>query len=443
MDVVVSRAPSKLDGMVHIPPDKSISHRAVMFAAAAEGTSQINGALGSDDVRSTIAAVEALGATVRVVHDTEDGLFLDITGWGERGPQQPEGPIDCGNSGTTVRLLMGLVAGWPVSVTFTGDASLSARPMLRIAEPLRAMGASVETAEGGTLPVRVSGGSLEPIAYASPVASAQVKSAVLLAALRASGRTSVGEPALSRDHTERMLPAFGVPVAVDHGALTASVEGPVVPAACDFFVPADPSSAAFFVVAGALVPGSWVIAPRVSLNPTRSGFVRVLERMGARIRFDEFAPLGTEEAAGLQARYSETLVATTIEPYEVPALIDEVPILALAATQAHGTTRFNGVGELRVKESDRLEAVRAGLQAFGATVRVGEDWLEVSGPTRLRGCRVSSRGDHRLAMTWIVAGLIADGETVVEDAEAIGVSYPTFIEHLTRLGAPVRWQVPC
>lgn len=443
MDAVVTRALSRLDGMVHIPPDKSISHRAVMFAAAAEGTSQINGALGSDDVRSTIAAVEALGASVEYVDDTEDGLFLNIAGWGEHGPKQPDGPIDCGNSGTTVRLLMGLVAGWPVTVTFTGDASLSARPMLRIAEPLRAMGASVETAEGGTLPARVRGGGLRGIDYRSAVASAQVKSAVLLAGLRASGRTAVIEPAQSRDHTERMLPAFGVPVATEHDMLTVSVEGPVVPAPCDFFVPADPSSAAFFMVAGVLVPGSRVIAPRVSLNPTRSGFVRVLERMGARIRSDEFAPLGTEEAAGLHARYSGTLVATTIEPDEVPSLIDEVPILALAATQAEGTTRFNGVGELRVKESDRLEAVRAGLDAFGATVRTGEDWLEVAGPTRLKGCRVSSLGDHRLAMTWIVAGLVADGETVVEDAGAIGVSYPAFVEHLAHLGAPVRWRGPC
>lgn len=443
MDVLVARARSGLDGVVRIPADKSISHRAVMFAAAAEGASRIEGALGSDDVRSTIAVVGALGASVKVVHETQDGLTLEVTGWGERGPAAPDGPLDCGNSGTTVRLLMGLVAGWPVSVTFTGDASLSARPMLRIAEPLRAMGASVQTAEGGTLPVRVSGGGLRPIAYASPVASAQVKSAVLLAGLRAQGRTAVTEPALSRDHTERMLPAFGVPVAVGPDALTASVEGPVVPAACEFSVPADPSSAAFFVVAGVLVPDSRVTAPRVSLNPTRSGFVRVLERMGARIRHDDVAPLGTEEAAGLYAQYSGALAATTIEPGEVPGLIDEVPILALAATQAQGTTRFNGVGELRVKESDRLEAVRAGLQAFGATVRAGEDWLEVTGPTRLRGCRVCSLGDHRLAMTWIVAGLIADGETVVEGAEAIGVSYPSFVEHLAGLGAPVRWQAPC
>lgn len=439
MDVRVSRATTKLDGMVHVPPDKSMSHRAVLFAAAAEGRSQVNGALGSDDVHSTIRAVEALGAEVKVLHDTEDGLFLDVTGWGAHGPAQPEAPIDCGNSGTTARLLMWLVAGWPVSVTLVGDASLSTRPMLRVAEPLRAMGARVETAGGGTLPVRVRGGNLKPIAYTSPVASAQVKSAVLLAGLRAAGRTSVTEQAKSRDHTERMLPAFGVPVEAGGWPVTASVDGPVVPAPCDFFVPADPSSAAFFIVAGVLVPGSWVIASRVSLNPTRAGFVRVLSRMGARIRADDFAPLGTEEAASLGARYSENLEATTIEPTEVPSLIDEVPILALAATQAHGTTRFAGVGELRVKESDRLEAVRAGLQAFGADVRAGDDWLEVTGPTALRGCRIASLGDHRLAMTWIVAGLLAEGETVVEGAEAITVSYPAFVEHLQRLGAPVEW----
>lgn len=439
MDVRVTRATAKLDGMVHVPADKSMSHRTIMFSASAEGTSQVNGALGSDDVRSTIAAVEALGAGVKVVHDVEDGLFLDITGWGASGPTQPDGPIDCGNSGTTARLMMGLVAGWPVSITFTGDASLSSRPMLRIAEPLRAMGATVETAEGGTLPVRVVGGALHPIDYRSPVASAQVKSAVLLAGLRAAGRTSVTEPAKSRDHTERMLPAYGVPVEAGRDSLTASLEGPVVLSPCDFFVPADPSSAAFFAVAGVLVPDSWVIAPRVSLNPTRAGFVRVLERMGARMRVEDFAPLGTEEAATLHARYTEQLAATTVTPAEVPSLIDEVPILALAATQAHGTTRFEGVGELRVKESDRLEAVRAGLEAFGAGVRAGEDWLEVTGPTPLTGCRISSLGDHRLAMTWIIAGLIAAGETLVEGADAVGVSYPAFVEHLERLGAPVAW----
>ncbi len=439
MDVRVTHATAKLDGTVHIPADKSMSHRAVMFAAAAEGTSQVNGALGSDDVRSTIAAVQALGAEVGIVRDAEDGLFLGVTGWGVRGPRQPSAPIDCGNSGTTARLLMGLVAGWPIEVTFTGDASLSGRPMLRIADPLRAMGATVDTAEGGTLPVRVHGGGLRPIEYVSPVASAQVKSAVLLAGLQASGCTVVIEPAKSRDHTERMLPAFGVPVEAERGSLTVSVTGPVVPSACDFFVPADPSSAAFFTVAGVLVPNSRVIAPRVSLNPTRAGFVRVLERMGARIRVDDLAPLGTEEAASLQAWYSEGMSATTIEPAEVPSLIDEVPIVALAATQAAGTTRFEGVGELRVKESDRLEAVRAGLEAFGADVRAGEDWLEVSGPTPLAGCTVPSLADHRLAMTWIIAGLIAQGETVVEGADAVGVSYPAFVEHLQRLGAPVEW----
>ena len=437
MELRITRAVAKLDGMVHIPADKSISHRAVMFAASAEGTSQVNGALGSDDVRSTIAAVEALGAQVRLVHDIEEGLFLDITGWGAAGPRQPAGPIDCGNSGTTARLMMGLVAGWPVTATFTGDESLSRRPMLRIAEPLRAMGATIETAEGGTLPVRVTGGGLHGIDYRSPVASAQVKSAVLLAGLRASGRTSVMEPARSRDHTERMLPAFGVPVDTAPGSLTASLEGPTVLSPCDFYVAADPSSAAFFMVAGVLVPDSWVIAPRVSLNPTRAGFVRVLERMGARIRTEDFAPLGTEEAATLDARYTERLVATVIEPAEVPSLIDEIPILALAATQAHGTTRFEGVGELRVKESDRLEAVRAGLEAFGANVRAGDDWLEVTGPAQLKGCRIASLGDHRLAMTWAVAGLVAEGETVVADAGAVTVSYPAFAEHLKRLGAPV------
>jgi len=437
MDLRVQAAGGPLIGVLRVPSDKSISHRAVLLAAMADGVSRLRGVLDSADVRSTMGAVGALGAEVRLAGEASGGLDLEVTGWGSRGPVSPGVPIDCGNSGTTVRLLMGVLAGWPVDVTLTGDESLSGRPMRRVTEPLASMGAAFDTSPAGTLPVRIHGGGLHAVRFASPVASAQVKSAVLLAGLRADGTTTVTEPARSRDHTERMLPAFGVPVAGDASSLTASVDGPAGLNAADVVVPADPSSAAFFAVAASIVAGSEVVLREVSLNPTRTGFLRVLERMGAQIARSETSSVGAEETATLTVRAAASLVATVVTPDEVPSLIDEVPILALAATQASGTTRFEGVGELRVKESDRLEAVRAGLAALGADVEAGEHWLEVTGPTPLRGARVPSLGDHRLAMTWAVAGLVAEGETIVEGFEACDVSYPGFGDDLSSLGASV------
>lgn len=436
MDLTIRPAGAGLHGELRVPSDKSISHRAVLFAGMAAGTSLLNGVLDSADVRATLAALHWLGAKVRVLGTQSDGLFVEVTGWGEQGPKEPLGPVDCGNSGTTVRLLMGVLAGWPISVTLTGDASLSKRPMRRIADPLEQMGASVRTSANGTLPATVHGGALHAIPYASPVASAQVKSAVLLAGLRADGTTSVSEPSLSRDHTERLLPVFGVPVATE--GLTASVTGPVPLQAANISVPGDASSAAFFAVAACIVPGSRVVMHNVSLNPTRTGFLRVLRRIGADIVAQEGEAVGAERAGTLIVRSPAVLRATTVTAEEVPSLVDEVPILALAAAFAEGTTRFEGVAELRVKESDRLEAVRAGLEALGADVAAGEDWLEVTGPGRLAGTRLPSLGDHRLAMTWAIAGLVAEGETVVEGFEAVDVSYPRFREDVEALlGRPV------
>jgi 3-phosphoshikimate 1-carboxyvinyltransferase len=277
----------------------------------------------------------------------------------------------------------------------------------------------------------VRGGSLKGISLALPVASAQVKTAVLLAGLRAEGRTRVSEPAASRDHTERMLPGFGVQV--DRGALTAAVSGPTTLQGTQVIVPADPSSAAFICAAGLLVQGSSVRLPNVSLNPGRAGFIEVLQRMGARVNVTQLPPMGTEPVGTLAAHYSPGLKPTRVESAAVPSLVDEVPILALVATQAAGTTRFEGVGELRVKESDRLEAVRAGLQAFGASVDAGDDWLEVHGPTPLHAAAVESLGDHRLAMTWAIAALCADGDSAIEGFEAVAVSYPGFLEDVNAL----------
>lgn len=435
MDVVVAPAAGPLQGSVRVPGDKSLSHRAVLLAAMAEGTSRPTGVLDSADVRSTIGAVRALGAEVRVLAEADTGLDLEVQGWGPAGPRTPSDPIDCGNSGTTSRLLMGVLAGWPIEATLTGDASLSLRPMRRVMDPLSIMGARFHSAEGGLLPVSVSGGALSAREYRSPVASAQVKSAVLLAGLRAPGTTTVIEPALSRDHTERLLPAFGVPVATGEtdAGCWASVTGPAVLRAYDVAVPGDPSSAAFLLAAALLIAESDVIVANVCMNPTRIGFLNVLQRMGADIEVLDAAAIGAEPVGSLRARFTPALHATIITPAEVPALIDEIPILALVATRAKGTTRFEGVGELRVKETDRLAAVANGLGMLGATARTGDDWLEITGATPLVGTRLSSLGDHRLAMSWAVAGLAADGETAIEGFEAVHVSFPGFLDVLAGL----------
>jgi 3-phosphoshikimate 1-carboxyvinyltransferase len=307
--------------------------------------------------------------------------------------------------------------------------------MDRVIRPLEAMGATFRARDGGFLPLEVTGGLLRALEHRSPVASAQVKSAVLLAGLRATGRTAVTEPARSRDHTERLLPAFGVPVEV--AGERAAVTGPAVPRATDVTIPGDPSSAAFLIVAGAIVPGSAVAMPEVCVNRTRTGAVEVLRRMGACVDFEDERTLGAEPVATVTVRHTAGLSATTIEPAEVPALIDEVPLLALVATQAAGLSRFEGVGELRVKESDRLEATVAALSAFGAHVRAGSDWIELRGPATLRSARVHAVGDHRLAMAWTVAGLAASGTTVVDGFEAVGVSYPAFADDLRALGADI------
>lgn len=438
MNARVLPATSALRGQVRVPGDKSISHRAVLFAAMAEGDSVLTGVLESADVRSTIAAVVALGAEAHEVSsESVPGLEVTVHGWGRRGPSAPRQPIDCGNSGTTARLLMGVLAGWDVEVTLTGDESLRSRPMRRVTEPLEEMGASFGSAEGQRLPITVHGGRLAPLRYRLPVASAQVKTAILLAGLQADGVTTVLEPASSRDHTERLLPAFGVPVGRDEEELSCSVFGPQVLSGTRIAVPADPSSAAFVVGAALLVRGSHVTLPGVALNPTRTGFIRALRSMGADIETEVDAREGAEEIGTIAVRGLRGLRAVTIHAAEVPSLVDEVPLLAVVATGATGTTRFEGVGELRVKESDRLAAMAEGLAALGATVRSGEDWLEVDGPVALRGAELDSKGDHRLAMAWAVAGLAADGPVTIRGWEAVAVSYPRFADDMACLGAAI------
>lgn len=424
-----------LVGTAFVPGDKSLSHRAVLFSAMAEGVTEISGVLDSADVRSTIQAVEALGARVDLKHAEDGSLFGTVEGWGESGPRSGS-EIDCGNSGTTTRLIMGVLAGWPVTVTLTGDASLSKRPMRRVTRPLEDMGARFAlNTQTWTLPIQVRGADqLEPLCYSSSVASAQVKSAILLAGLRANGCTRVSEPAQSRDHTERLLPAFGVEVEVDPSRHLASVCGPAtLRGAGRVVVPRDPSSAAFLIAAALLVPGSRIELPGVSVNETRIGFLRVLQRMGGRIEIRPEPDAGNEPVGTIVVEHTPSLTAATVAAEEVPSLIDEGPILALVASQAEGISRFHGVAELRVKESDRLAAIISGLRALGAPAWAEGDDLLVPGPSRLRGDVLDSLGDHRLAMTWAVAGLIADHSVEVLRYEAVDVSYPGFAEDLERL----------
>lgn len=416
-----------LRGTVRVPGDKSLSHRAVLFAAMAEGVSKLSGVLDSADVRSTVGAVRALGARVELDSQPDGSLAGTVEGWGARGPRQPTAPVDCGNSGTTARLLLGVLSGWPVTVTLVGDESLSRRPMGRVTEPLTAMGARFAMSPGGTLPVTVHGSAqLKPYSFASPVASAQVKTSVLLAGVRAGGGVRVVEPARSRDHSERLLPAFGVSLKADPENRSASLCGPQLLTAAAVTVPGDPSSAAFIAAAAALVPGSAVEIPGVSLNETRIGFARVLQRMGADLSAELEQRAGTEPVGTIRVVYAPELHGCTVAAAEVPSLVDEVPVLALVAATARGTTRFEGVGELRVKESDRLTAVTEGLAALGVTARSGPDWLEVEGPARLTAAHLDSLGDHRLAMTWALAGMVANGPVDIERFDAVEVSYPGF-----------------
>jgi 3-phosphoshikimate 1-carboxyvinyltransferase len=420
-----------LKGSVQVPGDKSLSHRVALFSALAAGTSQVRGLLDSLDVRSTLAAIQALGATV-ALEKTGSTLAGTITGWGLQGPRQPVAPLDCGNSGTTTRLLLGLLAGCPLAVTLTGDASLSKRPMKRVTAPLSSMGA--QFSPQGSLPLTVRGSSeLNAIRYASPVASAQVKSAVLLAGLSARGTTTVTEPHKSRDHTELLLPAYGVTVETE--GLTVSISGGQRLNAFDCAVPGDPSSAAFLLVAAALTPGSAVAVTGVSLNPTRIGFVSVLQRMGAQIAVERYTDksLGAEPVGSLAVSYTAELAATVVEAHEIPALIDELPILALLATAARGNTVFREVGELRVKESDRLAAIIEGLSALGCSAWASGDDLHVSYGPPQRGGALDAHDDHRLAMTWVVAARAFGLALQVEGLESISVSYPDFLHDMESL----------
>jgi 3-phosphoshikimate 1-carboxyvinyltransferase len=411
-----------LVGHVQVPGDKSISHRAVLLGALGEGETRVVGFGRSADTMATVEAMRTLGAGVDEVG--EDELVVD--GVGLRGLKA--GSVDCANAGTLMRLLLGVLVAQRGTFEVTGDESLSARPMERIAQPLRQMGGHVETTDGHA-PVRVEGSdALTAIAYELPVASAQVKSAVLLAGLNADAPTTVIEPTPTRDHTEAMLAAAGAQVRRRGSRIT------VEPAAAlrlgEVLVPGDFSSAAPLIVAAALLPGSELTLHDIGINPRRTGLLAVLERMGAHIAVFNRRHAGRELVADLEVREAP-LVATTVTAEEVPSLVDELPLVALAAAHARGTTTVSGAEELRVKESDRVEAVAEALHALGGRVRARPDGWEITGvPTRLRGGRVRSVGDHRIAMLGAVAGLSSREPVEIEDADAVAVSFPGFFELL-------------
>ncbi|GKU80999.1 3-phosphoshikimate 1-carboxyvinyltransferase [Niallia sp. NCCP-28] len=418
--------PASLQGEILVPGDKSISHRSVMFGAIANGRTTVTNFLMGDDCLSTISCFQKLGVHIDVQEDK-----VIIEGNGLNGLIEPKEVLDVGNSGTTIRLLSGILAGREFHATLVGDHSIGKRPMTRVVGPLRKMGAKIDGRNNGEFtPLSIRGGCLQPITYELPVASAQVKSAIIFAALQANGKTTVIEPLATRDHTERMIKRFGGEIDVQDKAI--HVEGGQALTAADIHVPGDISSAAFFLVAASIVPNSRVMLKNVGLNPTRTGIMDVLKNMGASVEISQNESEVFEPVGDITVRTSK-LTGTVIEGDIIPKLIDEIPIIALLATQASGTTIIKDAHELKVKETNRIDTVVQELQKLGADIVATDDGMIIKGGTPLSGNMVNSHGDHRIGMMLAVASLICEGELTLENAEAISVSYPTFFEHLTSL----------
>jgi 3-phosphoshikimate 1-carboxyvinyltransferase len=434
MEFRIKRAP-RIEAEITVPGDKSISHRAVIISALSNGVCVLRGFLPSDDCLRTVQAMRALG--IKIEHPEPDKLIVHGK---KRLLTAPSGEVDCGNSATTMRLLTGLLAGQSFDCVLVGGATLSARPMDRVIAPLRKMGANI-VAQGPneTAPVKVHGMKLRGASHQLPIASAQVKSALLLAGLFAKGKTTVREPSLSRNHTELMLNYFLVRTArEENDAIT--IFGDQVPESRDFSIPGDISSAAFWLVAAAAQPGGHLLVRDVGLNDTRTAVLGVLVRMGAQVReavddVDQMEPSGTVEVTGAP------LKGTVIQGKEIPQLIDELPILAVAGALASGTTIIRQAEELRVKETDRIAAIAHNLRAMGAEVVEQKDGLEIHGRGELRGARVASFGDHRIAMAFAIAGMFADGETIVQDVECVRESYPGFEKTLDEFVSAKRIRV--
>ncbi len=424
------RAAGPLRGRAHIPGDKSISHRALLLGALATGPSQVHGFLPARDCLATLAALQALGVSV----ETHSPTHLTVHGRGLRGLRAPYGPLDCARSGTTMRLLAGILAGQPFDSQLTGHPQLLRRPMRRVVEPLRRMGADIRDTDGHA-PLFIHGRPLYGGDYILPVASAQVKSALLLAGLYADGPTRIRQPGPARDHTERMLAAMGADIHTNGLEVTLTPGPPLHP--LHLAIPGDLSSAAFVLVAALLTPGSQVTIEGVGVNPTRTGLLDVLWAMGADIRLENERLQGGEPVADLTVAASK-LEGTSVGGDMVVRMIDEFPILTVAATQAHGPTVVRDARELRVKETDRIATVVSELRTLGADIEALDDGFIVQGPTPLRGGRVHSHGDHRLAMALAVAGMLAGDTCIVQDTACIGDSFPGFPALLRALGADVR-----
>jgi 3-phosphoshikimate 1-carboxyvinyltransferase len=418
-----------LCGDISIPGDKSISHRSLMLGALAEGETVIQGLLLGEDPRSTAACFRAMGAEISELNTEE----VRVKGIGLGRLQEPIDVLDAGNSGTTMRLMLGILASHPGRFfTVTGDGSLRSRPMSRVIKPLLTMGAEIWGRQGSSLaPLAIQGRQLKGVHYQSPIASAQVKSCVMLAGLMAEGKTTVTEPALSRDHSERMLRAFGAEVLVDPDSLSVTVTGQPTLRGQTVVVPGDISSAAFWLVAGAIVPGSNLLVQNVGINPTRTGILEALRAMGANITEENSREVAGEPVADLRVQHSP-LKATKIAGAIIPRLIDEIPILAVAACFAEGTTVIQDAEELRVKESDRITVMATQLNAMGAKISERPDGMEVVGPVALQGAEVDSFTDHRIAMSLAIAALLAKGDTTIHRAEAAAISYPDFVPTLER-----------
>jgi 3-phosphoshikimate 1-carboxyvinyltransferase len=416
----------KLEGTISIPGDKSISHRAVMFGSIATGTTKVTNFLAGEDCLSTISCFRELGVSIK-----QEGTSVEIQGKGLSNLIEPTRVLDVGNSGTTIRLMLGILANLPLHVSLQGDDSIAKRPMKRVTAPLSQMGAKIDGRQNGTFcPLSIRGGNLEAIDYQSPVASAQVKSAIILAGLQAKGTTSVTEPSKSRDHTERMLQAFGVNV-IEEGNKV-SIAGGQSLTATSIEVPGDISSAAFFLVAGAITPNSRIVLKDVGINSTRTGIIDILIKMGASIKIQNERVQSFERVADLVVETSE-LHGTTIGGDVIPRAIDEMPIIALAATQANGTTIIKDAQELKVKETNRIDTVVNELRKLGANIEATDDGMIIHGKTSLHGGEVDSHGDHRIGMMLAIANLITNSEVTLNRKEAIRVSYPTFFEDLHSL----------
>lgn len=414
-----------LGGSIALPGDKSISHRALMIAAIAEGVSQVEGLGEGADLRSTMYCLRALG--VKIVEKADRVL---VHGKGLLGLQSPEKALDAGNSGTTIRLLSGILAGQRFTTTITGDESLRRRPMARIIEPLRQMGVVIQGDENDRAPLQIRGGRLKALRHRLPIPSAQVKSCILLAGLYAEGATTVVEPSQSRDHTERMLKHFGGSVKAHE--LEVTIEGFPTFQGQSLSIPGDISSAAFFLIAVSLVKNSKLVIKKVGINPTRTGILEILTQMGGQIKVENQAIISNEPRADIVVE-SADLKGLKIDGMMIPRVIDEIPVLAVAATQAHGETIIRDAQELRVKESDRIRATVNNLRRMGVQVEELPDGMRIQGPQPLRGTVVDSYGDHRIAMSFAIAALVAQGETILRNAQCVHISFPGFFNTLEKI----------